>query len=563
MVKTEIQKRRFENHTTFIIALFIVLILVFVNVHVLSQSDDTSEVYWIYSDNQPSDTFTDVIMLNADDTLITGMTGNIYRSSNFSNSFNPVFSASSSLNTIEGNNSFLMVAGESGYVAKSTDGNSWEQVNLGQTYNNSFADIEIQGNHIWIIGDFGIILYSNDSGSSFKEQSSPKLEQLNSMDFINSSHGWIVGGNGLILKTTNYGNSWITLNSETTVNLNSIYTETSQSDRIWIGGDNGMFLASLGSSFGDEFTKIESGTTNNINDVYSPIFGIVWAVGDNSTILAFRGNEFKDLQVLSDNATRINFHGVFALGSDAVSVGDKIYFNIKGLIPAFETDVVYDLRFFVFEVEPLLLVGMVAALKVIMLSLIIGFIIGLLMATLRTIRNRPLNMFATAYSDLFRNTPLLVQLFFISFGLPELGVNPPLFIDAVLALSLNTGAYQSEIIRSGILAIPKGQMEAARSLGMTNIQSMKEVILPQAVRLTIPPLSNEAVILFLNSSLLSVIAYEEITRVGTIVANSTLLFSTTFIFVALTYFIVTYSITQILRRAEKKLKIPGLGGGAI
>ncbi|MHA2504732.1 MAG: amino acid ABC transporter permease, partial [Candidatus Kariarchaeaceae archaeon] len=212
---------------------------------------------------------------------------------------------------------------------------------------------------------------------------------------------------------------------------------------------------------------------------------------------------------------------------------------------------------------PLLLGGLWAAVQVIVFSLFIGFFIGLIMATFRTINNRPLNFISTAYSDLFRNTPLLVQLFFIAFGLPELGWNPPIFLDAIIALSLNTGAYQSEIIRSGIQAIPKGQMEAARSLGMTNVQAMRNIILPQAVRITIPPLSNEAVIMFLNTAQLSVIAYEEITRVGQLVATTTFLWSRTFVYVAMTYFVITYSITQLLRRTEKKLKIPGLGGGEL
>ena len=106
-------------------------------------------------------------------------------------------------------------------------------------------------------------------------------------------------------------------------------------------------------------------------------------------------------------------------------------------------------------------------------------------------------------------------------------------------------------------------MEAARSLGMTNVEAMRHIILPQAVRITIPPLSNEAVIMFLNTAQLSVIAYEEITRIGQLVATTTFLWSRTFLYVALTYFVITYSITQALRRLEKKLKIPGLGGGEL
>ncbi len=222
-----------------------------------------------------------------------------------------------------------------------------------------------------------------------------------------------------------------------------------------------------------------------------------------------------------------------------------------------------DIGFYSRSVIPRLLGGMISALQVVLIALVIGFALGLLMATFRTLSNRPLNIVATAYSDLFRNTPLLVQLTFIAFGLPEIGFNPPVFWDAVIALSLNTGAYQSEIIRSGIQAIPKGQMEAARSLGMTNTQAMRHIILPQAVRITIPPLANESVNMFLNSSLLSVIGFMDITRVGNIVAIQSFLWARTFLYVAVTYFIITYSFTTILRKAENKLKIPGLGGGEI
>ncbi|MCY3410663.1 MAG: ABC transporter permease subunit [Candidatus Heimdallarchaeota archaeon] len=563
MSKTQIQTGRFENRTTFIFALIVILALVVTDVRVISQTDGTS-TYWLLPNEQPSDTFTDVLMISPTETYLTGETGTIYKSTNYTKNYNAVFSASQKLSTIEGNSSFMLAAGANGLVYQSSDGAIWNQIVINELIGKLITDIEIQGKHVWMIGEYGLIAYSNNSAQDFVIQTSPRIENLYGIDFLNASHGWIVGDNGVVLKTTTYGNSWITINSGTTVSLNSINIEVSSALRMWIGGNNGTFLASYGASFGASFLKIDTGTTANINDIYSPIFGIVWAVGEDSTILGFRGNEFKNKQVLEDEAKGINFLAVYAFENEAISVGDKIYYNKEGLIPAFLTEKNWeDWWFFATEVEPLLLVGMVAALKVIAVSITLGFLIGLFMATLRTINNRPLNIFATAYSDLFRNTPMIVQLFFITFGLPELGFNPPLFIDAVMGLSLNTGAYQSEIIRSGIQAIPRGQMEAARSLGMSNIQAMKEIILPQAVRLTIPPLSNEAVILFLNSSLLSVIAYEEITRVGQIVANSTFLYARTFLFVALTYFIVTYSITQILRRVEKKLKIPGLGGGEI
>ncbi|MHA2253365.1 MAG: amino acid ABC transporter permease, partial [Candidatus Kariarchaeaceae archaeon] len=270
------------------------------------------------------------------------------------------------------------------------------------------------------------------------------------------------------------------------------------------------------------------------------------------------------------------FNGIAVINDTGVAVGSELFYTQTGggLIPPYKVkDPWKDLGFYSREVIPMLLRGMVRALQVVAVALVIGFFLALIMTTFRTVNSRPLNILSTAYSDFFRNTPLLVQLFFITFGLPEVkfdllgwhfaGVNPSYFWDGVITFSLNTGAYQSEIIRSGILAIPKGQMEAARSLGMSNFQSMRYIILPQAVRITIPPLANEAVNMFLNSSLLSTIGYEEITRVGWLVIAMSFLVPQTFLFVAATYFVITYTITQILRRVEKKLRIPGLGGGAL
>ncbi len=197
----------------------------------------------------------------------------------------------------------------------------------------------------------------------------------------------------------------------------------------------------------------------------------------------------------------------------------------------------------------------------------------------------------TAYVEFFRSTPLMAQIFFMMFGVPALvqsGIPLPLisyidgeisflksnsiigtfqisdfrfdFIGAgILALTLNTAAYQSEIIRSGIQAIPSGQLEAARSLGMPYSQGMQHVVLPQAFRLIIPPLTNEFINLILNSSLLSVISVFEMTREARNMNNSLFRSFEIFGWLMICYFVMTFTLSRIFRRVEEKSRIPGLG----
>jgi polar amino acid transport system permease protein len=164
--------------------------------------------------------------------------------------------------------------------------------------------------------------------------------------------------------------------------------------------------------------------------------------------------------------------------------------------------------------------GLVVTLKLSALSIVLSFVLGLLIAVMRMGRNRLVRWFAMAYLEFFRNTPLLVQIFFWYFGsykiLPTV-VNDWLnetgfeFAAAVIALTIYTSAFIAEDIRSGVLSIPKEQMEAARSAGFSYLRSMQFIILPQAVRITIPPLVNQFLNIVKNSSLAMTIGVMEIT----------------------------------------------------
>ncbi len=202
---------------------------------------------------------------------------------------------------------------------------------------------------------------------------------------------------------------------------------------------------------------------------------------------------------------------------------------------------------------------------------------------------RPLNFIATIYTDIFRNTPLIVQFLFIHFGIQigaligdpaaELLEGSTGFIatflrddilsnracvSAIFALGLNSGAYQCETIRGAISAIPSGQMEAGRSIGLNYMQTMRLIIMPQAIRICIPPMGNEMVNLVLNSSLAMVIGYSELTRKAKLINAVTFQVFWSYGMVLISYFIVTWTLALILRYLENKTKIPGLGisGGA-
>lgn len=193
------------------------------------------------------------------------------------------------------------------------------------------------------------------------------------------------------------------------------------------------------------------------------------------------------------------------------------------------------------------------------ISTILGFGLAVLVALLRISRARLLRWPAMAYIELLRGTPLLVQVLITWLVLPQVGLKLSILQAGLLALVVNTSAYQAEAIRAGIQAIPSGQMEAATSLGMTYVQAMRHVILPQAFRLVIPPLGNEFIILLKDTSIISVIGVVELTQAAQIFAARTFLVLEAFVGVALMYFVMTYSLSLLLQWVERRLAIPGLG----
>jgi polar amino acid transport system permease protein len=197
------------------------------------------------------------------------------------------------------------------------------------------------------------------------------------------------------------------------------------------------------------------------------------------------------------------------------------------------------------------------------IATLLGFALALVLALMRISRLVVLRWPAAIYVEFIRGTPLLVQILIVWLVFPFFGLKLPIFWAGALALIINTTAYQAEAIRAGIQGIPTGQMEAAASLGMSHLQAMRFVILPQAFRLTLPALGNEFIILLKDTSLVSVIGVVELTQVGRIISARTFLVLEVWLGVALVYFVMTYALSTGLRRLEKRLAIPGLGlGGA-
>jgi polar amino acid transport system permease protein len=199
-----------------------------------------------------------------------------------------------------------------------------------------------------------------------------------------------------------------------------------------------------------------------------------------------------------------------------------------------------------------LLVGLWITLKISAWSLVFALVLGLVAGLGRVSANPAAHGLATTYVEVIRGTPLLVQIFiFYFFFGTVLELSP--FTAGVAALAVFTGAYVAEIIRAGIEAVPRGQMEAARSLGMSTAQAMRLVILPQALRKTLPPLAGQFISLIKDSSLVSIIAITDLSKAGREVVSSTFSPFEVWFTVALMYLALTGALSLLVRRLERRL----------
>jgi len=210
------------------------------------------------------------------------------------------------------------------------------------------------------------------------------------------------------------------------------------------------------------------------------------------------------------------------------------------------------------EIWPRLLKGTLTTFELTALAISIGFVFGLLLALGRVYGNKPLYALSTAYVQFMRGTPVLVQLFLIYYGLPSLEIRLPSLTAAIIGLGLNSAAYQAEYFRGAIQAIKRGQMLAARALGMSTPQAVFYIIMPQALRLVIPAWSNELIYTLKYSSVAYLIGAPELMATGQIIASRNFRYFEVFLIVAFIYLIVVLMASKILDLLERRVRIPGL-----
>ena len=204
---------------------------------------------------------------------------------------------------------------------------------------------------------------------------------------------------------------------------------------------------------------------------------------------------------------------------------------------------------------PLLLVGAGVTIKITALSVALGVVIGLFVGIARISRIKLLRVLAAIYVDFFRGTPLLVQIFLVYFALPVItGQRVDPFVAAIGSCGINSGAYVAEIFRAGILAVDKGQMEAARSLGLSNWQSMRLVVLPQAIKNILPALANEVVTMVKESSICSVLGMAEMMFAAKTIAGSTGISLAPYTLAALVYFCINYPASKGIEAIERRMR---------
>ena len=197
--------------------------------------------------------------------------------------------------------------------------------------------------------------------------------------------------------------------------------------------------------------------------------------------------------------------------------------------------------------------GILRTFEVTILSIIFAFFLGLITGLGRISRVKIINRIATVYVEVIRGIPLLVQLFYIYYALGRF-LHIPDIASAVIAMAVCYGAYLGEIFRAGIQSIPKGQMEAALALGMSRSQALRKIILPQTIRVILPPVGNEFIALLKDSSLVSILAVSDLLRRGREFASKTFNYFETYTMVALVYLVITLFLSRLVGIMEERLR---------
>jgi polar amino acid transport system substrate-binding protein len=214
------------------------------------------------------------------------------------------------------------------------------------------------------------------------------------------------------------------------------------------------------------------------------------------------------------------------------------------------------------QVGPFLLRGALLTVELTVLSMSLALVVGLFLGFGRLSKNKLIYGLVSTYIEIVRGTPLLVQLFILYYALPDIGIYLSPFLAGFLGLGLNYAAYIAEIYRAGIQAIPKGQTEAALSLGMRNRLAMRRIILPQAIRIILPPICNYYIFMLKDSSLCAVITVMELMRQAQIWVSYTFRTMDIYVMTAFMYLVMAYPLSVLVRKLELRLKISDQAGKA-
>ena len=207
----------------------------------------------------------------------------------------------------------------------------------------------------------------------------------------------------------------------------------------------------------------------------------------------------------------------------------------------------------IFEYLPLFLTGLKSTFLISIVSIMLALVVGIIACACRISGIKSIKYPSIAYIEIIRSTPLLVQIYFLYFGLPTLGIRIPEIQTGILALTLNSGAYIAEIIRAGINSVDDGQIEAGISSGLNYLQRMRFIILPQALGVTVPPLLGQSIVLVKDSALLSLISVMELTRCGQTMTSERFMPSEAFFTVAFFYMCIYFCLKALADWSQKKL----------
>ncbi|AUJ30508.1 MAG: amino acid ABC transporter permease [Liquorilactobacillus sp.] len=204
---------------------------------------------------------------------------------------------------------------------------------------------------------------------------------------------------------------------------------------------------------------------------------------------------------------------------------------------------------------PIMLQSSIMTIELTVVSLLFGTILAIIIAFMRISKQKIINLIARFYLWIFRGTPLILQLFFLYYALPSWGITLGPFAAAVIGLSLNSAAYTAEIVRGGIISISKGQYEAANVLGMSYVQTMFHIVLPQTLRNILPAMGNQFIGMLKDTSLVSTIAMVELMREAQLIGSATFKYTEVYITAALIYLLLTSIFSYVFNKLETKLSV--------